>query len=140
MIPRWRDSLALLIFPSAWGNFCGKNFPAAEIIADPLFLIRSRGGEACRDFGGHFSLYTPGTCCYKPQKIVIPVRLDRITVIVRRGGQGSMSVARKLGILVFFGVPVIIGGGIVYAIFNDLAAIFIYQAILLLFAGAFIAR
>jgi hypothetical protein len=51
-----------------------------------------------------------------------------------------MSVARKLGILVFFGVPVIIGGGIVYAIFDDLAAIFIYQAILLLGAGAFVAR
>ena len=51
-----------------------------------------------------------------------------------------MSVARKLGILVFFAVPAIIGGGIVYAIFDDLTAIFIYQAILMLGAGAFIAR
>jgi len=63
-----------------------------------------------------------------------------MTVTVQRGGQGIMNVARKLGILVFFGVPVIIGGGIVYAIFDDLAAIFIYQAILLLGAGAFVAR
>ena len=51
-----------------------------------------------------------------------------------------MNIPRKLGILIFFGVPAIIGGGIVYAIFHDLAAIFIYQAILLLGASAFIAR
>jgi hypothetical protein len=29
-----------------------------------------------------------------------------------------MDVSRKLGILVFFAVPAIIGGGIVYAIFD----------------------
>ena len=29
-----------------------------------------------------------------------------------------MDVSRKLGILVFFGVPVIIGGGIIYALFD----------------------
>jgi hypothetical protein len=52
----------------------------------------------------------------------------------------SMSTARKLGILVFCGVPAIIGGGIVYAIFNDLTAVFIYQTILLLGVGAYIAR
>ncbi|MFZ0243374.1 MAG: hypothetical protein WAL90_17170 [Desulfobacterales bacterium] len=51
-----------------------------------------------------------------------------------------MSIARKLGILVFCGVPAIIGGGIVYAIFNDLTAVFIYQTILLLGVGAYIAR
>ena len=51
-----------------------------------------------------------------------------------------MSVARKLGILVFSGVPAIIGGGIVYAIFHDLTAILIYEVILLLAVGAFIAR
>jgi hypothetical protein len=51
-----------------------------------------------------------------------------------------MSAARKLGILVFCGVPAIIGGGIVYAIFNDLTAVFIYQTILLLGVGAYIAR
>ncbi|MGB7921009.1 MAG: hypothetical protein WCF40_13210 [Desulfobacterales bacterium] len=51
-----------------------------------------------------------------------------------------MSTARKLGILVFCGVPAIIGGGIVYAVFNDLTAVFIYQTILLLGVGAYIAR
>jgi hypothetical protein len=51
-----------------------------------------------------------------------------------------MSVARKLGVLVFSAVPAIIGGGIVYAVFNDLTAIAIYEIILLLGVGAFIAR
>jgi hypothetical protein len=51
-----------------------------------------------------------------------------------------MTVARKLGILVFFGVPAIIGGGFVYAIFHDMTAVWIYEVILLLLAGAFIAR
>ena len=51
-----------------------------------------------------------------------------------------MSIPRKLGILIFFAVPAIIGGGIVYAIFDDLTPMFIYQAILMLGAGAFIAR
>jgi hypothetical protein len=41
---------------------------------------------------------------------------------------------------VFCAVPAIIGGGIVYAVFNDLTAILIYEAILLLAAGAYIAR
>ena len=51
-----------------------------------------------------------------------------------------MTVARKLGILIFSAVPAIIGGGIVYAIFNDLTAILIYETILLMGVGAFIAR
>ena len=51
-----------------------------------------------------------------------------------------MTVARKLGILVFCGVPAIIGGGIVYAIFDDLMAVWIYQVILALAAGAIVAR
>jgi len=51
-----------------------------------------------------------------------------------------MTVARKLGILVFFGVPAIIGGGVMYAIFHDMTAVGIYEVILLLVAGAFIAR
>jgi hypothetical protein len=57
-----------------------------------------------------------------------------------KGGLGIMNVPRKLGILVFFAVPAIVGGGIVYAIFDDLTPMFIYQAILMLGAGAFIAR
>ncbi len=51
-----------------------------------------------------------------------------------------MNVSRKLGILVFFGVPAIIGGGIVYALFGNYAAVFIYELILLFFSGGFISR
>ena len=51
-----------------------------------------------------------------------------------------MTVARKLGILVFCGVPAIVGGGIVFAIFNSLMAIAIYELLLLFAAGAFVAR
>jgi zinc transporter ZupT len=52
----------------------------------------------------------------------------------------KMTVARKLGILVFCGVPAIVGGGIVYAIFNSLMAIAIYELLLFFAAGAFVAR
>jgi hypothetical protein len=51
-----------------------------------------------------------------------------------------MTVSRKLGILVFTAVPAIIGGGIIYAIFNDYTAIAIYELLLILGAGAFVAR
>jgi hypothetical protein len=51
-----------------------------------------------------------------------------------------MNISRKLGILVFFMVPAIIGGGITYAIFGDYTVVGIYQVLLMLVAGAFIAR
>ena len=51
-----------------------------------------------------------------------------------------MDISRKLGILVFFGVPVIIGGGIMYALFDSKTVMFIYEIVLLLVAGAVIAR
>lgn len=52
-----------------------------------------------------------------------------------------MSIARKLGTLVFCGVPVIVGGGIVYALFGEsYTAVAAYEALLLLFAGGFISR
>jgi hypothetical protein len=51
-----------------------------------------------------------------------------------------MDVARKLGIVVFCAVPAIVGGGIVFYAFHSLTAVFIYQVILLLGAGAFISR
>jgi hypothetical protein len=52
-----------------------------------------------------------------------------------------MSISRKLGILVFCGVPAIIGGGIVYALAGaDYTAVFIYEVLLLLLAGAWISR
>jgi zinc transporter ZupT len=51
-----------------------------------------------------------------------------------------MDVSRKLGILVFCGVPAIIGGGIIYAIFGSYIPMWIYQIILLFFAGAFVSK
>jgi len=52
-----------------------------------------------------------------------------------------MSVSRKLGILVFFGVPAIIGGGITYAIFHgNFMPVFIYEILLLSVAGVFLSR
>ena len=51
-----------------------------------------------------------------------------------------MDVSRKLGILVFCGEPAIIGGGIVYAIFDSYIPMWIYQIILLFFAGAFVSK
>ncbi len=51
-----------------------------------------------------------------------------------------MDVSRKLGILVFCAVPAIIGGGIVFTIFDGWAPVFIYETLLLFAAGGFIAR
>lgn len=51
-----------------------------------------------------------------------------------------MDISRKLGILVFFGVPVIIGGGIVYALFGGLMPVFIYETLLLGAAFGFLSR
>ncbi len=49
-----------------------------------------------------------------------------------------MSISRKLGTLVFFGVPAIIGGGIVYALSGgSYAAVSVYEIALLVAAGAF---
>ena len=52
-----------------------------------------------------------------------------------------MDVSRKLGILVFCGVPAIIGGGIVSALFgHSLVAVAVYEAVLILTAGAFVSK
>ncbi len=51
-----------------------------------------------------------------------------------------MDISRRLGTLVFFGVPAIIGGGIVYAVFGSLTPMWIYEALLLLVAGAMVSR
>jgi hypothetical protein len=51
-----------------------------------------------------------------------------------------MSVSRKLGILVFCGVPAIVGGGIVYALTHSYPAVAAFETILLLLAGAWISR
>jgi zinc transporter ZupT len=42
--------------------------------------------------------------------------------------------------MVFMGVPAIIGGGIVYAVFGSLTPMWIYEALLLLTAGALVSR
>ncbi|MGD9368133.1 MAG: hypothetical protein PVH87_20700 [Desulfobacteraceae bacterium] len=51
-----------------------------------------------------------------------------------------MDISRRLGILVFFAVPAIIGGGFVYAIFGSLTPMWIYEALLLALAGALVSR
>lgn len=51
-----------------------------------------------------------------------------------------MGVPRKLGILVFCGVPAIIGGGITYAIFHSYIPVAIYLVMLLFAAGAFVSK
>ena len=43
---------------------------------------------------------------------------------------------RSLGILIFFGVPGIIGGGIFYALFGGYTAVIIYEILMLFVAGA----
>jgi hypothetical protein len=45
-----------------------------------------------------------------------------------------MDIPRKLGILVFTGVPAIIGGGIVYHFFGSYTQVIIYEALLILAA------
>ncbi len=52
----------------------------------------------------------------------------------------SMDISRKLGILVFCGVPAIVGGGIVMAVFDSLTALWIYEALLLITAGALVSK
>ncbi len=51
-----------------------------------------------------------------------------------------MDVSRKLGILVFFAVPAIIGGGIVFAIFGSWTPVLIYETLLVFVAGGFVAK
>jgi hypothetical protein len=50
-----------------------------------------------------------------------------------------MDIARRIGMLVFCGVPAIIGGGIVYHFFGTLSSIFIFEIILLVAIGAILA-
>jgi hypothetical protein len=51
-----------------------------------------------------------------------------------------MNVSRRLGILVFCGVPVIIGGGIIYWLTGSYVPVAIYEALLLLLAGGLISK
>jgi len=38
-----------------------------------------------------------------------------------------MKISRILGTLIVFGIPVIVGGGIVYAIFESFPAMFVFE-------------
>ncbi len=51
-----------------------------------------------------------------------------------------MSIARRLGILVFCAVPAIIGGGILYGIGESYTPVIIWEIILILLAGGIISR
>ncbi len=51
-----------------------------------------------------------------------------------------MSISRRLGILIFFGVPAIMGGGIVYHFFHGYGPVFIYEALLYMFAAGLVSK
>lgn len=51
-----------------------------------------------------------------------------------------MDVSRKLGILVFCAMPAIIGGGILYHLFQSYAVVGVYEFVLICAAGAFVSR
>jgi len=51
-----------------------------------------------------------------------------------------MNISRKLGVLVFFAVPAIVGGGIVYAVFGGYHAVAIYEILLLGIASGFFSK
>jgi len=51
-----------------------------------------------------------------------------------------MPISRKLGILVVFGVPAIIGGGIVYHLFQSYTPMIVYEILLGLAAMGFISK
>ena len=46
----------------------------------------------------------------------------------------DMDLARFLGILVVFGVPAIIGGGLVYHLLHSWLAVWLYEALLIFIA------
>jgi hypothetical protein len=50
-----------------------------------------------------------------------------------------MSISRKIGTVVVFGVPAIVGGGIVYALSGgNYAAVSVFEILLIATAGAFV--
>ncbi|MBC8393720.1 MAG: hypothetical protein H8E17_14280 [Deltaproteobacteria bacterium] len=51
-----------------------------------------------------------------------------------------MDIGRQLGILVFCGVPAIVGGGIVYDIFGSYPPVCVYETLLILVAGGIIRK
>jgi zinc transporter ZupT len=55
-------------------------------------------------------------------------------------GEDQMNVSRKLGILVFCGVPAIVGGGILYAIYGSYLPVFVFELLLIFAAGSYVSR
>ena len=51
-----------------------------------------------------------------------------------------MNVSRRLGILVFCGVPVIVGGGIIYWLAGSYVPVAIYEMLLLLGAVGLVSK
>lgn len=51
-----------------------------------------------------------------------------------------MDISRKLGILVFSGVPAIIGGGIIYGLAGSYVPVAVYEISLYLVVGALISK
>lgn len=51
-----------------------------------------------------------------------------------------MNISRRLGILVFFAVPAIIGGGIIYDYFHSYVPVFVYETLLILVAGGIVSK
>ncbi len=51
-----------------------------------------------------------------------------------------MDISRKLGIMVFCGVPAIIGGGIIYGLAGSYFPVVIYEILLYLVAFAIISK
>ena len=51
-----------------------------------------------------------------------------------------MNISRRLGIIVFFGVPAIVGGGIAYALFGGYHAVAIFEVLLLSLAIGFFSK
>ena len=51
-----------------------------------------------------------------------------------------MDISRRLGILIFFAVPAIVGGGILYGIFHNYTPVFIYEILLVALAGGLVSR
>jgi hypothetical protein len=52
----------------------------------------------------------------------------------------NMDISRRLGILVFCGVPAIIGGGIVYGLTGSYIPVVVYEILLYLIAGAIVSE
>jgi hypothetical protein len=51
-----------------------------------------------------------------------------------------MDVSRRLGILIFFAVPAIIGGGILFGIFGSYMPVVIYETLLVALVGGLVSR